>query len=551
MTEPQAPSPPTGRGSPLSLLVTLALLVGLTLYLFQLPLRPTAWGGPSDTGPFEDGRLPASGWFGRDARLYLARLAEFRSPDRRLEATAEALAGYYALLALTRYGLLWVVLRRVGGSGLLASLGVVAAVLPVMFGAPRQYGADFGLLLFVALLMATTPVRTSWRVTCGVLPALFAVWANAHTSVLVGLAWLGVITLGRLVEWWRARRRGEYDEAWWARLLLGLGLCAVAACLNPDGPRIYVDAITSAKNPNMSYLADWQPVDFSKPAGMPWGYFATLAALLVAQLVSPRVFSATALLVILTFGFWPLVQQRGLGYWWLIAPWLVVPMLTPVVQTLKRRLNSAETDAPSEGDAGQVGKPVLREGRTRLTIAHRIALFVVAFTLLWTPFARWGVSGRPRDLGDIVSNDTPWHVARELTADGNDVGKYSPELRDTVRTAYPSGRYRGAILCDAEQGDFLAWVLDGDNSQPVMLYTRPETFDPPHWAEAHRALEGPGDWWEILGRHQVNLVVIDPGKRAKLAERLRGSQAWRTFQDGTLLVAVRREPKLPAEMQRP
>jgi len=525
MSEPQAQASSTGRGSPLTGLVTLTVFVALILYLFQLPLRPTAWDGPRETGPFEEGRLSRSGWFARDARLYLARFAEDRSPDRGLEATAEALAGYYALVSLARYVLLWLVLRRVGGSGLLASLGVVAATLPLVFGAPRQYEADVGLLLFVALLLATAPAQTSWRVACAGLPALFAVWANAHASVTVGVAWLGVITVGRAVEWWRARRRGDLQEAGWARLVLALGLCAVAACLNPDGPRVFADAITQAKNPNLSFLSDWQPVDFSKRSGMPWGFFATLAALLVAQLFSPRVFSPTALIVILTFGFWPLVQQRGLAYWWFIVPCLLVPMAA----------------------AGPVGKPV----RRRATVGQRVFYFIFAIALMSTPAARWAVSGEPRELGDVVSNDTPWRVARELTAGSDDAGKSLPELRDTVRAEYPSGKYRGAILCDPAQGDFLAWVLDGDNSQPVMLYTRPQTIDPPHWAEAHRALEGPGDWWEILGRHQVNLVVIDPGKRSKLADRLRRSQAWRTFQDGILLVAVRREPKLPAEMQRP
>src|SRR3954447_15326685 len=58
---------------------------------------------------------------------------------------------------------------------------------------------------------------------------------------------------------------------------------------------------------------------------MPWGYFATLAALLLAQLASRRVLGPTGLVVLLTFGFWPVIQQRGLGCWWPIAPWLAVP----------------------------------------------------------------------------------------------------------------------------------------------------------------------------------------------------------------------------------
>jgi len=530
MSEPQARLPESGRGSPIDFVVTLAAFTGLVVYLFNLPLWPTAWGGPRGAGPFEEVSLPGAAWFAREARLYLESFAKVRSPDHVLEATGEALAGYYALLALARYVLLWVVLRRVGGCGLLASLGVVAAALPLLFGAPRQYDADVGLLLFVVLLVATTPGPISWWTAIGALPLLFAVWANAHTSVMVGLAWLGVLTFGSLVEWWK-HGRGESVHAYGAaRLAVAMVLCAVTACLNPDGRQLFVDAFKATKNPNIATLTDWQPVDFSKPAGMPLGYFATIVALLVIQLVSPRVISPTGLVVVFTFGFWPLIQQRGQSYWWLIVPVLLVPQLAALVDGWTNRCSGRANSLP----------------RWRW-----IGVAPLAATIVAAPPAWWLITGRPRPLERIVSTDTPWRVARELRAEGDDAGRYLPDLRTTVETAYPNGRYRGAILCDEMQGDFLAWVLDGDNSQPVMLYTRPEALDPPHWAEAHRALDGLGDWWEILGRHQVNLVVIDPGKRGKLADRLRGSEAWRTFQDGILLVAVRREPKLPAEMQRP
>ena len=131
-----------------------------------------------------------------------------------------------------------------------------------------------------------------------------------------------------------------------------------------------------------------------------------------------------------------------------------------------------------------------------------------------------------------------------------DAGTHLPEFRDIVRTAYPDGRYRGVILADPEPGDFLAWVLDGDNTRPVMVYTRPETFNPGIWTEAQTALDGASDWWETLGRHQANLVVVHPGRRDKLAERLRHSTEWAIVEDAPeLLIAVRRVPKLPAELQ--
>jgi hypothetical protein len=533
--------PMPSRRSVLSAAVALFLLAALFAYLFWLPLRPTAWGGPRGAGPFEAQPLPDAGWFARDARLYLERFARWRSPDRPLEATAEALAGFHAILAIARYGVLWLVLRRLVGSSWLAAIGTVAAVLPLAFGAPRQDQNDVGLLLFVVLVFLTTTENLSWRRAALGLPSLFAVWANAHTSAVVGLAWLAVLTVGRAIEWWRPRETGGVQPDL-RRWLAAFGLCVCGACLNPDGPRLFVDAFAVTKNSSMATLPAWQPVDFSKPAGMPWGYFGTLAVLLLAQLASPRPYSPTALLVILSFGFWPLVQQRGLLYWWLIVPWLVMPQVRVAI------------DRYFSPDLGTDLRPV-QAGTDRKSaptkLWRNIVFGVLAAVLMTTPMVLWLITGRPRAFERVVTGDTPWRVALELTARETEAGQHFPELREAVRATYPDGKCRGAILAGEEQGDFLAWVLDGDNTQPLMVYSRPEAIDPRHWAEAHSALEGASDWWETLGRHQVNLVVIDPGRWTKLAERLRTSKAWRIVQDGGpggLVAAVRLEPKLPAEL---
>lgn len=177
---------------------------------------------------------------------------------------------------------------------------------------------------------------------------------------------------------------------------------------------------------------------------------------------------------------------------------------------------------------------------------RRAGLIVFALAAITTPLVRWLALG-PRALEGIVSADTPARLGLELT--GGD-GSHLPELHEIVRATYPEGRYRGAILTGEPQGDFLAWVLEGDNTRPVMVYSRPETFDPGTWGEAEEALKGASPWWEILGRHQVNLVAVDPRRWEKLAERLRKSREWAIVEDGpALVVAVRTQPKLPAEMQ--
>jgi hypothetical protein len=510
--------------------VSFGLLLGLFVYLFWVPLRPSAWDGPRGQGPFESEDLSGAGWFARDVRLPIERIATWRSPGQPLAATAEALLAFHALLAAGRFAVLWLLLRQLGGCGCLATLGVLAAALPIFCCAPRQNDWDVGLLLFVLLMAATTPTRIRWWVAVGGLSTLFVLWANAHDSVMAGLAWLGAITLGRAIEWWKS---GATERPAVGRLLVAIVLCAAAACLNPDWHNIYTEAFRATKNPNIHSMPEWQPVDFSTGAGMPWGYFATLAGLLLIQLFSRRVLGPTALVVVLTFGFWPVVQQRGLGPWWLIVPWLAVPLFRarpePEASARAEAQLAALADASGSGSWGR-----------------RVGPIAVAFAVLCTPVVRWLVLG-PRELESIVSADTPARLALELTSGD---GSHLPEFHNIVRNTYPDGRYRGAILTGEDQGDFLAWVLDGDNTRPVMLYSRPEAFDPGIWGEAQEALKGASPWWEILGRHQVNLIAIHPIRWEKLAGRLRGSKEWAIVEDGpALLVAVRKQPKLPAELQ--
>jgi hypothetical protein len=534
-TTPNRPTALPRRFAPAA--ASFVLLLGLFVYLFWVPLRPTAWDGPRDKGPFEDEDPPAAGRWARDVRLPLEHFATWRSPSHPLESTGEALLAFHAMLEVARFAVLWLVLWRLGGRGWLATLGVVAAALPMICGGPRHNEWDVGLLLFTLLLVGTTPRRVPWLVAVVGLPALFAVWANAHASAMTGLAWLAVIAVGRAAEWWTARRAGDPDRPTAGRWLLALVLGVAATCLNPDGVHLFVEAFRAVKNPNLQAMPGWQPIDFSKGTGMPWGYFATLAALLVAQLASRRVLAATGLLIVLTFGVWPAIQQRGLGCWWLIVPWLLVPLVT----SMWRHDSDLAGAAPDWNRVPTDGMPSLW--------ARRIALGLFALAVLTTPAVRWLVLG-PRDLLAIVSADTPARLGQELTAPDSDAGRFLPEFREAVRAAYPDGRYRGAILTGVEQGDFLAWVLDGDNTRPVMVYSRPETFGAATWGEAQGALEGKDDWWETLGRHQVNLIAIDPRRWEKLAGRLRRSPHWRMVEDGPeLLVAVRREPKLPAELQ--
>jgi len=521
---------------PWTAVLSATLLLALFVALFQFPLRPTAWGGPRGSGPFEEGALPQAGRWARDARVHLDSLAKKRSRQDGIVATGEALVGYHALLVAAKLGVLWLILYRVGRRGWLATLFTLVVALPMFLEAPRQTERDVGLVLFTILMAATTCSRPPWWLASFALPAFFAFWANAHASALLGLIWLGIIILGRTLEWSKAVPGSTRPAVF--RFLISIVLCAAAMCANPDGPRIFVDAVLAMKNTNIYSLPDYQPMDLSSKAGLPWLYFGSVAILVLLQIVGSRPFSPTILCLVLSFGIWPLVQQRGMDYWWLIVAWIAVSEISAAMDWKPGSQSVSEWDTVSPHSASERAS---KFGRLRWVI---VAAFLVAF--LATPFMRWIVFGKPRELESIVTPDTPILLVHELVRI-----EALPEFRETVNAEYPGGRYRGAILCGEDQGDFLAWVLEDESHRPVMTYNRPETLGKEHWSDCRRVLDGFSDWWEITGRHQVNLIAIDPKRHPKLAERLRRAKEWRTVQDDSLLIAVRHEPRLPVELMKP
>ena len=212
--------------------------------------------------------------------------------------------------------------------------------------------------------------------------------------------------------------------------------------LTPDGWHIYPDAARLGKISNNYQLAGWQPINFSTGDGMPWAYLGTLAILLVTQLFTPRALQPTALVVVLTFGFWPVLQQRGLGYWWLIVPWLVA--------SLWRR--EPEPEAGARATAPTSIAVALAPASGSGSIDPRlkwVAVGLVVLAIVTTPLFRTLIVG-PRSLDTIVTTDTPARLAVEMTTD--DPGTHLPAFRDIVQAAYPDQRIPGGRPCRPGSG---------------------------------------------------------------------------------------------------
>src|SRR6516165_6220734 len=79
------------------------------------------------------------------------------------------------------------------------------------------------------------------------LAVVFVLWANLDGSFLVGLVFLGLLLIGRVLDGKPA-----------GRLALASGLCAAAVCINPYRPRL-ISATIAVVRVHLQVAIDWQP----------------------------------------------------------------------------------------------------------------------------------------------------------------------------------------------------------------------------------------------------------------------------------------------------
>ncbi len=165
-------------------------------------------------------------------------------------------------------------------------------------------------------------VRDLWWI-----PPLFALWANVHGGVIVGLVILALALAGRGIELlgnrWRGRRwvaieDGRPSPRVLAVLLVGAFL---GGLVNPFFHRVYLVSfhITSLHESGVFRNYEWVPPQWP----VHWLYFAALAAAAVTVAARWRRPDAPAILVLLFFASISLRYVRNLAFFGFLAPLLL------------------------------------------------------------------------------------------------------------------------------------------------------------------------------------------------------------------------------------
>jgi hypothetical protein len=175
-------------------------------------------------------------------------------------------------------------LRGAGPVVLAVGLALGARVAePVLGTRPQVF--TFALVCWT-LWIAESYLRSGGR-RRWLLPPLFLLWANLHAGFIAGLGFLVIVVVVEAVK-----RRWSIGTVAPRQRITGLavavGASALAACVNPYGPSIFVFAATTGATERQKGIIEWQSPNFTDPAM--WVLLAlllTFAALTVTVLARP------------------------------------------------------------------------------------------------------------------------------------------------------------------------------------------------------------------------------------------------------------------------
>lgn len=498
-------SDPNSKLAPFYLRTTSVLFTGALAFLLALysqqPLHHTdVWAhlkhgnyivetgllsGPEPFSPYTDPAVkrPAFYWLTQVTYHAIfqtgARLAG-GDEAQRLAGGAELLRQGHVVAIVAVFAFFWFAYRRATGSGSLALLGLVL----VCVGAFATIGIHrpqlFALVWFAALYAILAKPEVKWRVLIFI-PLLFVLWVNTHGSYPVGLLLLSMIILGR--AWEMGMRNAVRNRDLQRLVLAGLLGAASLSFLNPEGPRTWLVTWKFAEHPNLRSMLEWQPLNFAETTGGHWFYWGSVLLLIAVQSLSPRGFTLTEVLLTLTFGIAPLVQERFMAWW--------LPVCVGIV------LNHLNEWATAKG---WVWKPSLPSLRKTL-----LASALLGFGIMLTPLATWAQGDRPGDATAILHPATPYGLAETLRGNRIDDYRYS-QLSAALDSTF-AGKPLGPIYCSEALGEFLYWR--GFNEVQPMLFTHAHLFPPEYWDACLQVKTARPGWWEFLERHGVNIIVIE------------------------------------------
>jgi hypothetical protein len=346
----------------------------------------------------------------------------------------------------------------------LLTLAAFVVAAPAMALRPQLVG----MALFAVLLLIVDSRRMHPRLLW-LAPVIVLVWANVHGSFFLGPLTLGLAWLADL-----------HDRSAVVRTTLAVTIAsAVAACVTPFGPAVWLYAVSLSSDPAVTArVSEWQPTSLRTIPGIL--FFASAGAVVAFLARRARPTPWPTLLWLAVFFVIGAYAERGVAWWPLAATTAVFGLLEPSIATT--RVESRTTR------------------RLNVAVAGIVVIAGVALLPIWRPFdARLGAPAG-------VLTDAP------------------PGVTEALRSAVTAGE---RVLNPQRWGSWFEYVAP---TSLVAVDSRVELVPAAAWATTERIRSGAPGWQGDLDTMGVDLAVASPSEAA-FRDRLVDA-GWVTLYDG-------------------
>jgi hypothetical protein len=310
-----------------------------------------------------------------------------------------------------------------------------------------------GMLCFVGVLLLVVD-RRAHPGRLWLAPVIVAIWANIHGSFFLGPLVLGLAWLEDLHDRQPAAMR----------TLAVTGVAALAACLTPSGPLVWLYAAGLTSNASVTArVTEWQPTSIRDVPGLL--FFVSALAIVTLMARSERRVPWPTLAWLGVFFLIGVYAQRGVAWWPIAAVTAIAGALVPALPARTRV-----------------------ETQTMRRLNALVAGVLVLAIFLGLP------ANRPAVPGAIVPADAVAPAPAGITA----------SLRDLAK---PGAR----VLNPQTWGSWFEYALP---QLDVAVDSRIEMFKPEVWVTYESIVAGQDGWERRMAEWGVTHVVVDADEAA-------------------------------------
>jgi hypothetical protein len=376
----------------------------------------------------------------------------------------------------------------------------------------------FGTLCFATLLwlMARGGGLTTWQagavqgdvsrsrlVTLWLgVPLVMAAWANLHGSFPCGLALLGCVTVGRMLEvvWQQRSLRAVFGDRGFQRWLMVTELGLAATLLNPQGVQLWINVLTFSGNANLTEVMEWYPLVLKSATGI--GFAATWIVLLILLRHSRERVRPSEVLALGIFSILAIMSVRMIGWYAAVVTVVMMPHLANLWLRIRLRRRVSM---------------LLQRRSWKLTLC---CLLTCWLTFALSDVSRPLLGGKPKLETQLFSRQTPSGLTEYLRAN-------PPE---------------GQIWNSQTFGDWL--VREGPPGLQVFMTSYIHLAPRQVWRDYLRVFRAQAGWDRVLEKYRVGTIVVDKAAQRQLISVVRRDTDWRILYEDDQSMVFRRVKRL-------